>query len=344
MEGIVAKRCLRQSSMKKNTYDYKVNKRNIINELYNKNDTISKSLNKEESTKRKFFESIIFKLKMKIWIQSITAMCLLILIIVVSMINVNVINDNKYIIAVKKEYKKNYSLEYVKQKIKEVAKYGYKGVKYVMSDRVENRFKKIYKDTKNIFKKENNNVLIYENAFNSPVKEIVDTTEKGVGVSIDENVQSVDISNIEEKSSAISIENESLEYIKKCNIKFVMPTIGNISSSFGAREVIFNDIDSYHTGIDIANKKGTDIVSSTDGNVTKVANNKYNGNFVEITSGEIITKYAHMDSVNVKKGDKIKAGQKIGAMGETGYATGPHLHFEVVVKGVKINPAKVLNI
>jgi len=84
-------------------------------------------------------------------------------------------------------------------------------------------------------------------------------------------------------------------------------------------------------------------MASTNRVVTKVANNIYNGNFVEITNGKVITKYAHMDSVSIKNGIAVKAGDVIGKMGETGYATGPHLHFEVVVDGVKIDPAKVLN-
>ena len=345
MEGIVAKRCLRQSSIGKEMYGSRVNKKNILNEIYRKNDTISKSLNKEESNTRNLFEKFVFKTKMKLWIQSISAMCILILLIVISMLNVSVIDNNKYVVILKKEYGKNYSLEYIKSKAKSGIKYGYKGLKYVVSDRVENKFRGIYSDIKNIFKKENNNnVVIYEEIKDNQLSETSDDVKNGVGVSIDENVQSIDISDVKEESSAISIEDSSLEYIKNNNIKFIMPTKGTISSGYGAREVIFKDIDSYHTGLDIANKKGTDIVAATDGVVTKVANNKYNGNFIEITYKDIITKYAHMDSVSVKKGKEIKAGEKIGVMGETGYTTGPHLHFEVVVNGIKIDPAKVLNL
>lgn len=344
MEGIVAKRCLRQSSIGKEMYESRVNKKNRLNEIYRKNNTISKSLHREESNTRNRFEKFVFKTKMKLWIQSISAMCIIILLIVISMLNVSVIDNNKYVIILKEEYGKNYSLEYIKLKAKSGMKYGYKGLKYVVSDRVENQLRGIYSDIKNIFKKDNNNVMIYEEIKDNQVSETSDDVKNGIGVSIDENAPSIDISDIKEESSAISIEDNSLNYIKNNNIKFIMPTKGTISSSYGAREVIFKDIDSYHTGIDIANKKGTDIVAATDGIVTKVANNKYNGNFIEITYKDIITKYAHMDSVNVKKGKEIKAGEKIGVMGESGYATGPHLHFEIVVKGIKIDPAKVLNL
>ena len=60
MEGIVAKRCLRQSSIGKEMYGSRVNKKNILNEIYRKNDTISKSLNKEESNTRNLFEKFVF--------------------------------------------------------------------------------------------------------------------------------------------------------------------------------------------------------------------------------------------------------------------------------------------
>lgn len=64
---------------------------------------------------------------------------------------------------------------------------------------------------------------------------------------------------------------------------------------------------------------------------------------MEVTNGKIVTKYCHMSKISVKKGSKIKAGQKVGEVGSTGLATGPHLHFEVVYDGTKINPELVLD-
>lgn len=341
MEGVVAKRCLRESSINR---DERINfQNNKINSVYRKHNLAGKVINKENTYAQSFLDKFKFKLKMKLWLQAITAMTLVIFIIILSMLDINVINENKYVRMLKQEYKKSYSLSDIKENSKVALGYCRKGIKYVMPEKVQNRFKEIYKDFKSIFQNENNGaVVIYEENALVEVNDNVENT--GIGVSIDENEPSEDIASQTEESSAISVEDECVQCIKESNIVFVMPTKGTVSSEFGAREVIFSDIDSYHTGIDIANVKGTDIMAATDGIVTKVANNKYNGNFVEITNGKVVTKYAHMDSVSVKVDKEVKKGEVIGKMGETGYATGPHLHFEVVVNGTKINPAKVLNI
>ena len=345
MEGIVAKRCLRESRISTN-YDkkYKVfNKKDSINSLYRKSAIINRRINNEDSKQKSLIDKVVFKAKMKLWVQAISALCLLVIVISCSMINVKVINDNKYIKWVKSEYKKEYDITSIKKEIKKLFIYCYKGVLKIVPDRVENSMKSIYRDAKGKFieNKESSNLSIYQDESDKEVKEEskVDLENTGVGASIDEE-EKVEF---KEAVSAISSQDTYLKYIKDNNIKFIMPTKGNITSGFGAREEIFSDIDSYHTGIDIANKKGTDIIASHDGKVTKVSNNKYNGNFVEITNGKVITKYAHMDSVSIKQGASVKAGSVIGKMGETGYATGPHLHFEVVVDGVKIDPTKVLN-
>ena len=70
----------------------------------------------------------------------------------------------------------------------------------------------------------------------------------------------------------------------------------------------------------------------------------YNGNYIEITNGKIITKYCHMDKLLVKEGKKVKLGEKIGLVGSTGLSTGPHLHFEILYDGIKVNPQKVIDL
>jgi murein DD-endopeptidase MepM/ murein hydrolase activator NlpD len=66
------------------------------------------------------------------------------------------------------------------------------------------------------------------------------------------------------------------------------------------------------------------------------------GNFIILKHGEYQTLYAHLSAVSVKKGDEVKQGQLIGKVGETGYTTGPHLHFEVFRNGTRINPLEIL--
>ena len=86
------------------------------------------------------------------------------------------------------------------------------------------------------------------------------------------------------------------------------------------------------------------MVSSIAGKVTRAAYNKYNGNFVEVTNGDIATIYCHMSKISVDVGDSVKAGTKIGEVGSTGLSTGPHLHFEIVYDGTKVDPELVLDL
>lgn len=176
-------------------------------------------------------------------------------------------------------------------------------------------------------------IIYYEEVSDSKSENI---EEKNVGTSVDEE-ETVTV------VSSVSSEASILDKINDTNVKFIKPLSGVITSRFGAREPIFEGVDSYHTGIDIATDTGKTIVSSTDGTVTVATNNKYNGNYVEVTNGKIVTKYCHMSKISVKKGAKIKAGDKVGEVGSTGLATGPHLHFEVVYDGTKINPELVLD-
>jgi murein DD-endopeptidase MepM/ murein hydrolase activator NlpD len=97
--------------------------------------------------------------------------------------------------------------------------------------------------------------------------------------------------------------------------------------------------------MDISNRIGTDIVVPADGIVTKIKRFASLGKMVEINHGYgIKTRYGHLSKSYVKVGQKIKRGQKIASMGNTGRSTGPHLHYEVIVNGVHLNPSRyVLN-
>ena len=95
-----------------------------------------------------------------------------------------------------------------------------------------------------------------------------------------------------------------------------------------------------HTGIDFTCPSGTPIVATGDGRVSKIENRKSGyGKSVVIDHGfGYLTRYAHMSAVDVKRGEKIKRGQIIGKVGSTGTSTAPHLHYEVVYKGKKVDP------
>jgi len=116
-----------------------------------------------------------------------------------------------------------------------------------------------------------------------------------------------------------------------------------ISSNFNLRRMhpIHKSIRA-HRGVDYAAPRGTPIFASGEGKVIASAYSKANGNYVFIQHGQgYTTKYLHLDKRTVKRGQHVKQRQVIGTLGSTGYATGPHLHYEFLVNGVHRNPRTV---
>lgn len=117
----------------------------------------------------------------------------------------------------------------------------------------------------------------------------------------------------------------------------ISPSRGSISSSFGMRW------GKMHKGVDIAASLGTTINVVLDGIVTYATWEEGYGKVIKIDHGVgIETIYAHCSALNVKKGEVVKLGQKIGEVGSTGNSTGPHLHFEVRENGEPKNPEKYI--
>lgn len=122
------------------------------------------------------------------------------------------------------------------------------------------------------------------------------------------------------------------------------PTSGYFSSPFGMRIDPISNVESMHYGIDIANSINTNIYAAGDGVVLFVGTRPMSGNVVIITHGYgFTTVYAHCNSFAVEEGQKIKKGDLIAYMGNTGYSTGPHLHFEIRYNGTPIDPLTILN-
>lgn len=118
----------------------------------------------------------------------------------------------------------------------------------------------------------------------------------------------------------------------------------HMGSAFGWRTDPFNGSSAMHTGLDFQAESGTAILSAAGGVVVTQELHPAYGNMVEIDHGnDLITRYAHASTTFVKKGDLVKRGQKIAAVGTTGRSTGPHLHFEVLVQGVPQDPQKFLD-
>lgn len=131
--------------------------------------------------------------------------------------------------------------------------------------------------------------------------------------------------------------NESTQ--KLASIPSIIPAQGFITSRFGYRTSPFTGSKQLHKGLDVAAPVGTKIIAPADGKVVFAQRDGAYGLSVEIDHGNgIITRYAHMSKFNVKRGDKIKRGELIGLVGNTGRSTGAHLHYEVIVNGVHTNP------
>ena len=122
--------------------------------------------------------------------------------------------------------------------------------------------------------------------------------------------------------------------------KGIMPLNGYITSNFGIRKDPFDKkVKDFHTGLDIAAAKGTFIKAAFDGIVTETGYTDIAGNYIRIgSSEEMQTFYGHTQFVFVKQGDTVIKSQPIATVGDTGLVTGPHLHFEVVYKGNRVNP------
>jgi murein DD-endopeptidase MepM/ murein hydrolase activator NlpD len=121
------------------------------------------------------------------------------------------------------------------------------------------------------------------------------------------------------------------------------PVNGWISSGFGYRISPFTGHKEFHRGLDIATKEGSPIIAPADGVVIKSGKKWLMGNMIAIDHGfGMITEFGHCRELLKKKGDKVKRGDVIGLVGNTGRSTGPHVHYMVRLNGVPVNPEKYI--
>jgi len=119
----------------------------------------------------------------------------------------------------------------------------------------------------------------------------------------------------------------------------IRPTGGWMTSRFGYRVSPFTGRKEFHKGVDIANRKGTAILATANGIVSFAGKKGPMGSVVVIDHGHgMITRYAHLSEAMKKQGDTVKRGDIIAQMGNSGRSTGPHLHYEVHLNGVPVNP------
>jgi murein DD-endopeptidase MepM/ murein hydrolase activator NlpD len=112
---------------------------------------------------------------------------------------------------------------------------------------------------------------------------------------------------------------------------------------FGHRRVINGRARSPHGGVDYSGAEGTPVLAAADGTVAMVADQFFGGNAVFLDHGDgLITMYMHLLRAGVEEGASVRRGERVGVVGSTGRATGPHLHFGVRWRGARVDPALLL--
>ncbi len=125
---------------------------------------------------------------------------------------------------------------------------------------------------------------------------------------------------------------------------FLRPVLGWTSSAYGYRKDPFTEVLQFHRGVDIAASAGSSVRAALDGKVTVVAEDPVLGRYIVIRHQiGFSTVYGHLQQALVRPGETVARGQRIGLVGSTGKATGPHLHFEVRKSGRPVNTTGLLS-
>ena len=158
------------------------------------------------------------------------------------------------------------------------------------------------------------------------------------------DLDQLDVEAITQEKSFTELQEHFMKQSSKlASTPSIWPARGWVASTFGYRTSPFTGLQQKHEGIDIANRLGTTIVAPADGVVTRIKREAGLGRNITISHGRgMVTKYGHLSKINVKVGTKVRRGDKIAEMGNTGRSTGPHLHYTVVVNGVNVNPFKYI--
>ena len=149
------------------------------------------------------------------------------------------------------------------------------------------------------------------------------------------------------KQQVLNFEDLIKQLEKKKNFLASTPSIrpveGWVTSKFGYRKSPFTGKRTFHSGLDISNKLGTNVIATANGKVSYAAQKRYYGMLVVIDHGYgKTTKYGHLSKILVKSGQRVKRGDVVALLGNTGQSTGPHVHYEVRINNTPVNPLKYI--
>ena len=158
------------------------------------------------------------------------------------------------------------------------------------------------------------------------------------------NPNKKDMQRITKERALISKAKNSWREIDDVPLKFVKPTKGPFSSSFGLRRFFNNQPRNPHSGLDIAAPEGTPIMAPAAGIVINTGNYFFNGKTVFLDHGQgLITMYCHLNEINIQEGEYADVGTLLGTVGSTGRVTGAHLHWSVFLNNTTVEPLLFLN-
>jgi murein DD-endopeptidase MepM/ murein hydrolase activator NlpD len=149
--------------------------------------------------------------------------------------------------------------------------------------------------------------------------------------------------NILQSASFSSIYHHYAYHWQAHNEPSLWPVIGIVRSTFGGRSDPFSGEGAFHTGIDLQATDGSPVHSTADGVVEKVGWSASYGKLIVVNHGNgLETYYAHLSQFRVVAGQEVRRGEVVGLSGHTGRATGPHVHYEVRLRGTPVNPYRYL--
>jgi len=123
----------------------------------------------------------------------------------------------------------------------------------------------------------------------------------------------------------------------------IWPAQGWVTSGFGFRGNPFTGLTQMHEGIDISNRMESPVIAPADGIISDIGSDWAHGKIVVISHGfGMTTRYSHLEKALVRVGQKVKRGDKIAQLGNSGKTTGPHLHYEVRLNGIPVNPMRYI--